>query len=134
MKKIISVKIDGNKILFQIVKKFLFSKKEYTESIDINKIKKIEKIYEPKYKHNNELELTGINFYQNFVEMDEVINKEAALEVLEDKNEDIQEIISRMSLLYQIPAYGYEGDMQELFYTLKNSLNMDNIEIIETFL
>ena len=115
MKKIISVEIDANKIIFQVEKHLLFAKKEYNESIDIKKIRKIEKIYEPNFKHNTELTCINLSAYA-------IIN-----------DEDMQDTIKEITLLYQIPACGYKGDLQELFDKLTNDLNMDNIEIIETF-
>ena len=63
--------------------------------------------------------------------MHEITNKESAYAIIND--EDLQDTIKEITLLYQIPACGYKGDLQELFDKLTNDLNMDNIEIIETF-
>ena len=59
--------VKDSKIIFKIEDKFLFNKKEYNESIDINKITKIEKILEGG-SHN---EFTCIVFYQNVTEVEE---------------------------------------------------------------
>lgn len=126
MKKIVNVEIKDSKIILKIEDKFLFSKKEYDESIDINKISKIEKILESG-SHN---ELTCIVFYQNVTEIDGVNVDTFDDEIM--NNDAMKEIIKEKSILYEVPAFKYDGKISELFDKIIKYLDMDNIEIVET--
>ena len=117
MKKIVDVEFKDSKIIFKIEDKFLFSKKEYIESIDINKISKIEKILESG-SHN---EFTCIIFYQNVAETESV-----NVDTFDD------ETIKEKSILYEVPAFKYVGEIPELFDKITKYLDMDNIEVVET--
>ncbi len=102
MKKIVDVEVKDSKIVFKIEDKFLFNKKEYNESIDINKINKIEKILESA----SHKEFTCIIFYQKVTEVE--------------------------SVLYEVPAFKYIGEIPKLFDKIIEYLDMNKIEVIET--
>ena len=126
MKKIVDVEVKDSKIIFKIEDKFLFNKKEYNESIDINKITKIEKILESE-SHN---EFTCIVFYQNVTEVEGV-----NLDTFDDEirnSEAMKEIIKEKSVLYKIPAFQYVGEISELFDKIIEYLDINTIEVFET--
>ena len=126
MKKIVDVEVKDSKIIFKIEDKFLFNKKEYNESIDINKITKIEKILESG-SHN---ELTCIVFYQNVTEVNG-----RSLDTFADEirnSEPMKEIIKEKSILYEIPAFQYAGEISELFDKIIEYLDLNTIEVFET--
>ena len=125
MKKIIDVEIKDSKIIFKIENKSLFSKKEYDERIDVNQIVKIEKILESA-SHN---ELTDIVFYQNVTEINGI--KIDTLDEETMNNEAMKEIIEDESILYQIPAYKYVGNLSKLFDKIIEKLDVNNIEVVE---
>ena len=106
MKKIIDVEFKDSKLIFKIKDKFLFNTKEYDETIDINNINKIEKILES--ASNNEF--TCIIFHK------------------EEKE------IKENSILYEVPAFRYTGEISELFDKIIKYLDMNKIEIIETII
>lgn len=126
MKKIVDIEFKNSKIIFKSERTFLFSKKEYNESIDINKINKIEKILES--ASNNEF--TCIVLYQNITEIDGINIDTLDNEIL--NNEAMKEIIKEKSILYKIPAFNYVGKISELFDKIIEHLDMENIEVIET--
>ena len=126
MKKIVDVEVKDSKIIFKIEDKFLFNKKEYNESIDINKITKIEKILEGG-SHN---EFTCIVFYQNVTEVEGV-----NLDTFDDEirnSEAMKEIIKEKSVLYKIHAFQYVGEISELFDKIIEYLDINTIEVFET--
>ena len=126
MKKIVDVEVKDSKIIFKIEDKFLFNKKEYNESIDINKITKIEKILE-RGSHN---EFTCIVFYQNVTEVEGV-----NLDTFDDEirnSEAMKEIIKEKSVLYKIHAFQYVGEISELFDKIIEYLDINTIEVFET--
>ncbi len=126
MKKIVDVEVKDSKIIFKIEDKFLFNKKEYNESIDINKITKIEKILESG-SHN---EFTCIVFYQNVTEVEGV-----NLDTFDDEirnSEAMKEIIKEKSVLYKIHAFQYVGEISELFDKIIEYLDINTIEVFET--
>lgn len=132
MKKIVSVEINETEILIHVEDSFLFRKKEYVDKIDINKIKKIEKSFERIL--NGTLELTGISFFQSLEEacISANTNKEA-IESINDY-ELINEITREITLLYEIPACRYKGNVQELFVYITQKLDVEKIEINEVLL
>ncbi len=126
MKKIVDVEVKDSKIIFKIEDKFLFNKKEYNESIDINKITKIEKILES----GSYNEFTYIVFYQNVTEVEGV-----NLDTFDDEirnSEAMKEIIKEKSVLYKIPAFQYVGEISELFDKIIEYLDINTIEVFET--
>ena len=128
MKKIVGVEFKDSKIIFKIENKFLFSKKEYEENIDISKICQIEKILESA-SHD---EFTCIVFHQNVTEIDGINIDTLDNETLDD--EVVKEIINEKSILYEIPAYRYTGEIPKLFDELIKNLDMSKIEVVETII
>ena len=47
-------------------------------------------------------------------------------------NDAMKEIIKEKSILYEVPAFKYDGKISELFDKIIKYLDMDNIEIVET--
>lgn len=129
MKKIIDVEVTDSKIIFKIRDKFLFYKKEYEESIDIDKIGKIEKNFEGKI---SDRDFTNIVFYKRIEDL-EGINFGAITEEMAN-NEILQEIIHDEMLLYQIPAYKYVGKIPELFDEIMKHIDTSKVEIVEIIL
>ncbi len=128
MKKIIGEEFKDSKIIFKIEDKFLFNKKEYEESININKISKIEKILESGFDN----EITCIIFYQKLTDVEGI-----CIDTLDDEiknNEAMIELIKEKSVLYKIPASRYIGKITELFDKIIANLDINNIEIIETII
>jgi len=121
-KKLIDVEIQGTTIIFKSRRNFVFFKKMYYESIDINKVNKIEKQFE-------RTEFTSIVFRQNVTEINGVDITTIDSETL--NLPETQETIESESILYQVSACNYIGSVPELFDKLSTTLDLSNIEIID---
>lgn len=134
MKKIVSVEINEFEITIHGEAKIFFSKKEYVDKIEISKIKRIDKIYERSFNEN--VNFTGIRFYRNLEDVLEDKSKEEIENIIKEIDDDdlVAEFTEEVTLLYEIPAYRYNGSIQELFDYMAQSIDMEKIEINEIVL